>query len=376
MTLLGADALLGPIREALRGVQADEADAHMHRRRAAISRYSHSSIHQNAVSDETSVFARSSARRSGWSRRTRWPSPTCAARSPTRPRSPAPAGPTSHGRASRSPRRSRAARPSTRRPRAPTRSRRRGPSERSARPSRRGCAPPAPHRSRSPRTPSRPPAASRRMHRRRWPTSARWCRARATAARDTRKISRCARTDSSQSASPRVPPRNARSTATAGSSRPVTTRPFSKSSPSPRSFASSRSPASARNPCRRAGRSWPVGSANRSRAMRSRSWTTRSMRAPLGSRSTWKAPRSRRCCSSRRAWRAGRCTTGPRQRRWARARPAMPPIPPATRPAGTPATSRWPADRRRAKSSSGPSAAACSSRASTTRTLRTRVPRR
>src|SRR5438093_12125873 len=58
MTLLGADALLGPIREALRGVQADEADAHMHRRRAAISRYSHSSIHQNALSDETHVRVR------------------------------------------------------------------------------------------------------------------------------------------------------------------------------------------------------------------------------------------------------------------------------------------------------------------------------
>src|SRR5438034_8784427 len=58
MTLLGADALLGPIREALRGVQADEADAHVHFRRAAISRYSHSSIHQNAISDETHVRVR------------------------------------------------------------------------------------------------------------------------------------------------------------------------------------------------------------------------------------------------------------------------------------------------------------------------------
>src|SRR2546428_8249938 len=58
MTLLGADALLGPIQEALRDVQADEADAHVHRRRAAISRYSHSSIHQNAVSDETHVRVR------------------------------------------------------------------------------------------------------------------------------------------------------------------------------------------------------------------------------------------------------------------------------------------------------------------------------
>ncbi len=56
--LLGADGLLGPIREALRDVQADEADAHVHRRRAAVSRYSHSSIHQNAVSDETHVRVR------------------------------------------------------------------------------------------------------------------------------------------------------------------------------------------------------------------------------------------------------------------------------------------------------------------------------
>ncbi|HEV8470580.1 MAG TPA: TldD/PmbA family protein [Candidatus Limnocylindria bacterium] len=50
--------MLQPLREALRGVQADEADAHVHRRRAAISRYSHSSIHQNAVSDETHVRVR------------------------------------------------------------------------------------------------------------------------------------------------------------------------------------------------------------------------------------------------------------------------------------------------------------------------------
>src|SRR3989475_5390895 len=58
MTLLGADALLQPFREAPRGFQADEADAHVHRRPAGISRYSHSSIHQNAVSDETHVRVR------------------------------------------------------------------------------------------------------------------------------------------------------------------------------------------------------------------------------------------------------------------------------------------------------------------------------
>ena len=52
MTLLGPDRLLEPLRAALRDVPADEADIHVHRRRAAITRYSHSSIHQNAVSDE------------------------------------------------------------------------------------------------------------------------------------------------------------------------------------------------------------------------------------------------------------------------------------------------------------------------------------
>src|SRR3989475_12965144 len=58
MTLLGADALLQPFREAPRGFQADEAEAEWHRRPAAISRYPHSSIHQNAVSDETHVRVR------------------------------------------------------------------------------------------------------------------------------------------------------------------------------------------------------------------------------------------------------------------------------------------------------------------------------
>jgi predicted Zn-dependent protease len=58
VTLLGADPLLAPLREALRDVPADEADIHVHRRRAAITRYSHSSIHQNAVSDETRATVR------------------------------------------------------------------------------------------------------------------------------------------------------------------------------------------------------------------------------------------------------------------------------------------------------------------------------
>jgi PmbA protein len=58
VTLLGSDRLLAPLREGLRGAPADEADIHVHRRRAAIARYSHSSIHQNAVSDETHATVR------------------------------------------------------------------------------------------------------------------------------------------------------------------------------------------------------------------------------------------------------------------------------------------------------------------------------
>ena len=58
MNVLGVDRLLAPAREALREVPADEADIHVHRRRAAITRYSHSSIHQNAVSDETHATVR------------------------------------------------------------------------------------------------------------------------------------------------------------------------------------------------------------------------------------------------------------------------------------------------------------------------------
>ena len=58
MILRGPDELLSPLREALRDAPADEADIHLHRRRAAITRYSHSSIHQNALSDETHVRVR------------------------------------------------------------------------------------------------------------------------------------------------------------------------------------------------------------------------------------------------------------------------------------------------------------------------------
>ena len=58
MNVLGRDALLAPLQDALRGASADEVDLWAHRRRCAITRYSHSSIHQNALSDETHVHAR------------------------------------------------------------------------------------------------------------------------------------------------------------------------------------------------------------------------------------------------------------------------------------------------------------------------------
>src|SRR5438105_15302349 len=56
--LRGEDAILAPLREALQDVAADEADIHVHRRGAAVTRYSQSSIHQNALSDETHVRVR------------------------------------------------------------------------------------------------------------------------------------------------------------------------------------------------------------------------------------------------------------------------------------------------------------------------------
>jgi PmbA protein len=58
VTVLGEDALLAPLQVALKESGLAEADVWVHRRRAAITRYSHSSIHQNAVSDETHVHAR------------------------------------------------------------------------------------------------------------------------------------------------------------------------------------------------------------------------------------------------------------------------------------------------------------------------------
>ena len=58
MSVLGPDAVLTPLSTALKASGLDEADLWVHRRRAAITRYAHSSIHQNAVSDETHVHAR------------------------------------------------------------------------------------------------------------------------------------------------------------------------------------------------------------------------------------------------------------------------------------------------------------------------------
>ena len=57
-SLLGADRLLDVLRSALRDAPTDEAELWVHRRRAAITRYSRSSIHQNALSDEIHVQAR------------------------------------------------------------------------------------------------------------------------------------------------------------------------------------------------------------------------------------------------------------------------------------------------------------------------------
>lgn len=56
--ILGPDALLAPLHHALKATGLDEAELWVHRRCAAITRYSHSSIHQNAASDETHVHAR------------------------------------------------------------------------------------------------------------------------------------------------------------------------------------------------------------------------------------------------------------------------------------------------------------------------------
>jgi len=59
---LGIDAALDPLRRALRGVPADAAELRLHRRRAAVTRYAHDAIHQNALSDEIQVTARAVVR--------------------------------------------------------------------------------------------------------------------------------------------------------------------------------------------------------------------------------------------------------------------------------------------------------------------------
>src|SRR5947209_8322404 len=210
MTLLGAGALLGPIREALRGVQADEADGHVHRRHAAISRYSHSSIHQNAVSDETHVRVRAIVGKAVGVVTTN------SLRVADVRRALADAAALA-----------RASRPDDEWP---------------------GVGDPAPIPSsaafheETARTDARAQAQAIGA------TCAAWCRARVTADRDMPKTSRCARTDSFPSAWPRGPRRNARATATAGRCLPATTKRSSKSSPSPRYFASSPSPGLARSP--------------------------------------------------------------------------------------------------------------------------------
>ena len=55
---MNADRYLAPFTEALKAATADEAELWAHRRRAAVTRYSNNSIHQNALSDETHVQAR------------------------------------------------------------------------------------------------------------------------------------------------------------------------------------------------------------------------------------------------------------------------------------------------------------------------------
>ena len=55
--MLGADALLAPLRAALATPEGDGAELWIHRRRAAITRYSRASIHQNARSDDLEIRA-------------------------------------------------------------------------------------------------------------------------------------------------------------------------------------------------------------------------------------------------------------------------------------------------------------------------------
>jgi len=58
MSVLGRDAILAPLREALKDAKGDEAELWAHRRRSAITRYAKNESHQNALADETYVQAR------------------------------------------------------------------------------------------------------------------------------------------------------------------------------------------------------------------------------------------------------------------------------------------------------------------------------
>ncbi|MDO8506540.1 MAG: hypothetical protein Q7S41_02910, partial [Candidatus Limnocylindria bacterium] len=57
-SVLGREALLGPLQAALKDAKADEAELWAHRRRSAITRYAKNESHQNALADETFVQAR------------------------------------------------------------------------------------------------------------------------------------------------------------------------------------------------------------------------------------------------------------------------------------------------------------------------------
>jgi PmbA protein len=58
VVVLGQDAMLAPLRDALKDAKAHEAELWAHRRRSAITRYAKNESHQNALADETFVQAR------------------------------------------------------------------------------------------------------------------------------------------------------------------------------------------------------------------------------------------------------------------------------------------------------------------------------
>lgn len=60
--LIGQDAMLQPLHEALRDAPVDDCEIWVHRRRSAITRYARSQIHQNALADEVHVHARAVVR--------------------------------------------------------------------------------------------------------------------------------------------------------------------------------------------------------------------------------------------------------------------------------------------------------------------------